>query len=454
MMYFISQWNATLILLVCFLISPFSVNADENHSHHDSHHNDNFEWAGVFTTPLDSYNWIAQKSWSGAYADPNMKMAVLPAESPTSFALSSLRMTANAAIGASTYANVTSGGTIQISEVHSSFLQFNDDFYQTVYRMNLSGVSHVAIFTAHFPTEFETTTHFFKDVYGRNIEASSTLVGVGIAHTHVHTHAHGHAHDTCGSAHAHAVHVTVANKENTSGSQWIKALGGACIVWITTLLGVVMMSKSARDHFERQESVMYVFMYAMSAGVLLSTAVYLVLIESSYLIGQGYDKEVDMTWRWGTMVLAGFFTPFATTIFAMLIGGQTFQERFTHDHSMTDIETTTIGVEPKEGGGPHPFDFRLILAIVVADGLHAFVDGVVIGTAFKFCDNRLAWSVTLSSVLHELLQEVSDYFLLTAQGGLSPVKALGCNFLSGIGVIIGALVMMANGTFKFFVLIF
>ena len=424
-----SKDTSLLMLLVWCLLFPLSAVASENHhdTHgHDTHghdtHADNFEWAGIFTTEQDSYNWIAQKAESGSYVEPHMKMAVLAAGSSTFFELSALRTKANAALGASTFTNVTSGQTIQVSDHQYSILTFDVDFYQTMYKMNLTGVPHVAIFTEHFPTEFEADTHFFKDEEGSDIEASFTIPIAGASQS----------------------------SENTSRTQWSKALGGASLVWIVTLAGVVIMSKSARDHYQRQDSVVYVFMYATSAGVLLATAVYLVLIESSHLIGEGYTKEVDTTWRWGTMVLAGFLTPFATTIFAMLIGGKSFKGHLSKDESMTDIETSHADIGQK-GAIQKKIDFRLILAIIVADGMHAFVDGIMIGTAFKFCDNKLAWSVTLSTVLHELLQEISDFFLLTAQGGLSSVTALGCNFISGFGVMIGAIVMMANGMIQHFI---
>ena len=66
------------------------------------------------------------------------------------------------------------------------------------------------------------------------------------------------------------------------------------------------------------------------------------------------------------------------------------------------------------------------------------------------CDVSKGWTVTTATVLHELAQEVSDFFLLVTQGGLSTLQALVVNVLSGVSVVLGAVVFLAvepgNGT--------
>lgn len=67
------------------------------------------------------------------------------------------------------------------------------------------------------------------------------------------------------------------------------------------------------------------------------------------------------------------------------------------------------------------------------------------GAAFKGCGNSFGWGVTVATVLHELPQELADYVLLTGPGlSLSPVKALTCNFVAGLGVLLGTIIIFAT----------
>ncbi|MBN1503280.1 ZIP family metal transporter [Candidatus Woesearchaeota archaeon] len=72
------------------------------------------------------------------------------------------------------------------------------------------------------------------------------------------------------------------------------------------------------------------------------------------------------------------------------------------------------------------------------DGLHNFIDGLVILTAFKL-SYSLGLTTTLMVITHELPQEIGDYAVLI-HGGFSRVKALSYNFLSALTAILGALV--------------
>jgi len=48
-------------------------------------------------------------------------------------------------------------------------------------------------------------------------------------------------------------------------------------------------------------------------------------------------------------------------------------------------------------------------------------------------------------VLHELPQELADYFIMTGPGaGLGPVLALVLNFVSGMSVVLGAIIVLAS----------
>jgi len=59
------------------------------------------------------------------------------------------------------------------------------------------------------------------------------------------------------------------------------------------------------------------------------------------------------------------------------------------------------------------------------------------------CDKAFAITVCLATLYHEIAQEIADYFMLTRYGGLSPAKALAANFINGLSVLLGAIIILA-----------
>jgi len=75
---------------------------------------------------------------------------------------------------------------------------------------------------------------------------------------------------------------------------------------------------------------------------------------------------------------------------------------------------------------------------LIGDGLHNFLDGVVIAAAFA-----AGWQVgmvtTLAVIMHELPQEISDFGVLI-YAGFTKGKALLYNFISALLAVFGALI--------------
>lgn len=82
----------------------------------------------------------------------------------------------------------------------------------------------------------------------------------------------------------------------------------------------------------------------------------------------------------------------------------------------------------------HPFAYT----ILVGDGLHNFIDGLIIAAAYLINMN-LGIVTTIAIILHEIPQEIGDFGVLI-YGGFKKRKALLFNFLSALTAIIGALV--------------
>ena len=88
------------------------------------------------------------------------------------------------------------------------------------------------------------------------------------------------------------------------------------------------------------------------------------------------------------------------------------------------------------GTGDHTHSRIDANRILLSDGIHNIGDGVVIVAAFA-ASPFLGVASTASIMLHEMLQEISQFFVLR-QAGLSTRKALTYNFLVSSTILVGA----------------
>ena len=85
----------------------------------------------------------------------------------------------------------------------------------------------------------------------------------------------------------------------------------------------------------------------------------------------------------------------------------------------------------EDHGKPNTKDKKnLALINLVGDGIHNFVDGALIASAFLI-DFHAGLMVTLAVVLHEIPQEISDFGVLL-YAGLSKAKAIFYNLLTAL----------------------
>ena len=73
--------------------------------------------------------------------------------------------------------------------------------------------------------------------------------------------------------------------------------------------------------------------------------------------------------------------------------------------------------------------------ILVGDGVHNFVDGVVVAASF-LAGPVVGLTTTLAVIAHEIPQEIADYGILV-RSKLSPRSALLLNFASGLTAVVG-----------------
>jgi zinc and cadmium transporter len=106
--------------------------------------------------------------------------------------------------------------------------------------------------------------------------------------------------------------------------------------------------------------------------------------------------------------------------------------RWHHHHPVEDA-THSAG----EGGEAT----HLGALVLTSDGLHNFIDGIIIGASY-LVSIEIGIATTIAVILHEIPQEIGDFGVLI-YAGYTRGKALFYNFLSALMAILGAAFVFA-----------
>jgi len=175
-----------------------------------------------------------------------------------------------------------------------------------------------------------------------------------------------------------------------------EALLGAMVVMMVSLIGVVFTIGTARAWFEKNLS----FLVSFAGGVFLVTAGALTL---------EVFEIADAWWQGAGLIVVGY-------VLALVLH-KLLPE--THHHHGPDCHHT----------------HRKAKKLIVGDAIHNIADGIVLVVAFSVSP-ALGLGVLLSVVIHEALQEVSEFFVLR-QAGYSVKKALMINFAVSSTILLG-----------------
>lgn len=80
---------------------------------------------------------------------------------------------------------------------------------------------------------------------------------------------------------------------------------------------------------------------------------------------------------------------------------------------------------------------------LLADGLHNFIDGLIIGASFMV-NSSIGIATALAVLFHEIPQEIGDFGVLL-HAGFSRAKALWLNFLSALLALLGVVIVFSLG---------
>lgn len=183
----------------------------------------------------------------------------------------------------------------------------------------------------------------------------------------------------------------------------ITLIFSALFVSLASFSGALFVSKKAHHWLFKKNNIK--FLITFSAGVFGTTAILL-----SFEAFEILSKTQALV-----AVISGF-------VF-MLILHKLLPESHHHD-------TECASCEPKIK--------KTGIKILTGDTIHNIADGLVLVSAFSV-SNEFGFFVTISILIHEIIQEISEYFVLR-DSGFSKNKALAFNFLSSLSIFAGVLI--------------
>lgn len=274
------------------------------------------------------------------------------------------------------------------------------------FKIDTSHAEHLAIWTELAVTEFAPSKHYLQDAAGNNVLPTSQINPPPV-------------------------------------KPWGVALGAAFLVVLVTLTGVIFLIPVVRKFAEANPNVTDAVMNSFAGGALLGAAFFLLLMEASHLTWIG--NEGGSAAVWGSATLVGFLTAsLLDALASAVLKPNADTKPMPPARAEVDTEKGATSVELV----PINRRVRVISGILVGDFLHNICDGIFIGTAFLACNHSVGWSVTAATIYHEIAQEASDFLVLTSkdQGGLSIPKALICNVISGLSVVLGVVIVLAQSS--------
>lgn len=150
------------------------------------------------------------------------------------------------------------------------------------------------------------------------------------------------------------------------------------------------------------------FLIALAAGALLGDA-FIHLIPEAF-------HEAESSLAVSLLILLGILSFFVLEKFL----------HWHHSHGEEEFSENHARIHP------------LGHLVLVSDGIHNFIDGLVIGIAF-IVSPEVGIATTLAIALHEIPQEIGDFGLLI-HAGFSRMKALAVNFASALLAFFGLIV--------------
>ncbi len=190
-------------------------------------------------------------------------------------------------------------------------------------------------------------------------------------------------------------------------------LGSVLLVSFISLLGTFIISIQ-----QKQLMKTLVFLVPLAVGALLGDVFF-------HLIPKSFESSNETT-STSALIILGIILFF-------------FLEKFLrwHHHSVDIQCIQTEQVQPQK---------HLASLILISDGLHNFLDGIIIGVSY-LVSIEVGIATTLAIIAHEIPQEIGDFGILI-YAGFKRSTALLYNLLSALTAIAGAGLVLIFGSFS------
>lgn len=384
-----------------------------------------WEWAATFKLPEHKpYQWIFQRV-NGKYADATMTMAWSSTADDSTAGLEAMESNMKT-LFKDTPTNITNGETVQPDVFYK--IHFDQTSPNTILKMNPdAGITKCGVFMQHFPIEFEDYTHYLLDQDGTPIEPTVQDPPPAPAPGPVDL-------DNDGKAYLASFLATLVS-----------------LIGVITSSAGILNFMGGSDRFRVSAS-------AFASGALLFCAFSLIFPEGLYKFTFSGISENKAHGLFAMSIAIGVLTCIALEYFAAdrftsarnasangaaeqaVVPVDGIEDAIEGGESKTAVAKTEAPVAPTslfDTSNLHP----VVVQVIVGDFFHNFVDGIIIGSAFKSCSTSAGWTVTAGTVYHEMSQEIADFLVLTTTGNMSFAQAVLSNFLSATGCIIGTIVV-------------
>jgi len=196
------------------------------------------------------------------------------------------------------------------------------------------------------------------------------------------------------------------------------------IISLLSLAGIFMISLR-----EKTLDKLLFILVAFATGTILATALFDLIPESLHHLEElsvGISESVLFA-----IIIIGFVVFFIIERFIYWFHGHAHEK----EDQLVCYDNLTEGMDKIVERGGKIKSFALLN--LIGDGLHNFLDGIIIMVAFlSGYGNGVI--VTLAVIFHELPQEIGDFGILL-YGGFSKKKALLFNFGSALVALLGGL---------------
>lgn len=200
------------------------------------------------------------------------------------------------------------------------------------------------------------------------------------------------------------------------------------VISFLSLIGLFMISLKEKT----LDKVLFILV-AFATGTILATALFDLIPESIRHLDElntgGAGISLSLVF---TFIIVGFVIFFVIERFIYWFHGHAHEKE---ENKFVCYSNITEGIDMPVDRGSSIKSFALLN--LIGDGLHNFLDGVIIMVAFS-SGARNGVIITIAVVFHEFPQEIGDFGILL-YGGFTKKRALLFNFSSALVALLGGL---------------